>query len=246
MSTNPPPQQTTPTTSTGIDLQTVSYCVSLLGTTIGIVLNLAPGLLFYEVFKKTKKYKEIPEAMLIFNTLCALFWACYWYRYGAAIAYYSALANTVISMVWNTVYLYFPFEGNKTYYMISLFILYDIILQLIYIFAIWIGNIEITGKLAMIVNIMQFAAPGQSILTVLKTGNYSLIPIVSTIVGLLVSMCWLTFGLIEGNLNCIIPNTMGLILSLLQVGVYYFFKMKGGNKKKGSKQEGEELIEVKE
>ena len=233
-------------TSSGIDLQTVSFVMSIIGTVIGVVLNLAPAVLFYEVFKKTKKYKEIPETMLISNTLCALFWACYWYRYGATIALYSAVGNTIISMVWNTLYLYFPFEGKKVHYILSVIVLYDIILQLIYVFAIWIGNIEITGKLAMIVNIVQFAAPGQSILTVIKTGNYSLIPIVSTMVGVLVSFCWLCFGLIQQNWNCIIPNALGLLLSLAQIVVYYYFKIQGKKKGRNSKQQGEELIEVKE
>ena len=79
----------------------------------------------------------------------------------------------------------------------------------------------------MIINIIQYAAPGQSIFTVLKTGNYSLIPITTTIVGVMCSSCWLVFGIIMKNPNCIIPNSMGLA-------------------KKTTDEKGKELVEVKE
>ena len=57
------------------------------------------------------------------------------------------------------------------------------------------------------------------------------------------SSCWLVFGIIMKNPNCIISNSMGLALSLIQIVIYYYFKC---TSKKTTDEKGKELVEVKE
>ena len=45
------------------------------------------------------------------------------------------------------------------------------------------------------------------------------------------------------NPNCIIPNSMGLALSLIQIVIYYYFKC---TSKKTTDEKGKVLVEVKE
>ena len=53
-----------------------------------------------------------------------------------------------------------------------------------------------SGPIAMVINIIQYAAPAQNILQVFKTKDYTLIPISSVISGLGCSFCWLVFGIL--------------------------------------------------
>ena len=227
----------------GVDIKTICDIFTWTGTFIALGLNLTPIVLFIEVFNKKKTYKAIPNLMLVFNVLCGLFWYCYWSRLHQAVPGYSALSNAIISLIFTYLYLYFATEGKCLYFIVACVIVFDICAQLWYCFGVWIPDPEITGKTAMIINIIQYAAPGQSIFTVLKTGNYSLIPITTTIVGVMCSSCWLIFGIIMKNPNCIIPNSMGLALSLIQIVIYYYFKCTA---KKKEDDKGKELVEVKE
>ena len=76
-----------------------------------------------------------------------------------------------------------------------------------------------------------YFAPGEKIYTVIKTGNYELIPIFSTIGTLLCAGCWLIYGIYQVDLNLIIPNILGLLFGFLQMFVYCIYKSKQKNKK---------------
>ena len=224
----------------GVNTELLCTIFSWLGTAFALFLNLTPAVLFINVFKNNKSHKTIPELMLIFNVLCGLFWFCYWFRMDNPVPCYSALGNTVISLIFSFLYLYLAVGKGLMKCFFACFITADICAQIFYVFGSWIQNIDMVGKIAMIINIMQYAAPGQSIISVIKTGNYNLIPITTTIVGVFCSSSWLGFGVIQNNFNAILPNSMGLILSLIQIIIYYYFKC---TEKPANKNE-EELVKV--
>jgi solute carrier family 50 protein (sugar transporter) len=85
---------------------------------------------------------------------------------------------------------------------------------------------DITGFVAMIFNILMYAAPGEKIFQVFKTKQYKLIPIFSTIGGLSCSLCWLIFAIYKMDINMIIPNGLGLLFAILQIIVYLIFYCK--------------------
>jgi hypothetical protein len=71
---------------------------------------------------------------------------------------------------------------------------------------------------------------------VFKTGNYNLVPILSSMVGLVSSICWLMYSLTKSDaidINIFIPNAMGIVLLIIQVVVWIHFY----NKKKKSDEE---------
>ena len=71
-----------------------------------------------------------------------------------------------------------------------------------------------------------YAAPGEKMYTVCKTGNYKLIPIWSTIGAAACSGCWFIYGLVVKDIYVIIPNVLGVICSIIQLIVYSIFKRK--------------------
>ena len=56
-----------------------------------------------------------------------------------------------------------------------------------------------------------------------KTGNFNLIPILSCIVGLLCSSCWLVFGIYTEDINVIIPNALGIVFSIFQITCWVIY-----------------------
>ena len=99
----------------------------------------------------------------------------------------------------------------------------------------------------MIINIISYAAPGQNIIKVIRKGDYKLIPIVTTMAGLLCSMSWTLFGILQKDWNAIIPNSLGIFFSSVNILVWFIFycKSKGNNSNEKSKALVEEGVEMK-
>ena len=91
---------------------------------------------------------------------------------------------------------------------------------------------QVTGKIAMVFNVLMYASPGEKMITVFKTGNYKLIPIWSTLGGTACSACWMIYGIYLVDWNQIIPNGLGVLFSIFQVIVFLFYKLKNGNEVK--------------
>jgi hypothetical protein len=64
---------------------------------------------------------------------------------------------------------------------------------------------------------------------VIKTGNYNLISVLSTTIGLLCSGCWFTFGLYTNDLKVIIPNVLGIIFSIINLSCWIYYYRKASN-----------------
>jgi hypothetical protein len=102
--------------------------------------------------------------------------------------------------------------------------------QLIF-FCFYIGNKSETLKkaisyVAMVINVVMYAAPGEKLLTVIKTNNYKLLPIASSVAAFFNSLSWFMFGLLKGEVGIIVPNVLGMALAVMQLGVFWYAYVK--------------------
>ena len=88
------------------------------------------------------------------------------------------------------------------------------------------------GISANVFNVLMYAATGEKIYRVIKTKNYQLMPIFSIIGAFLSSLCWFIYGLFDFEINVLIPNALGLVLSVVQLIVYFWAYCK--KKKEGT------------
>jgi hypothetical protein len=65
---------------------------------------------------------------------------------------------------------------------------------------------------------------------VFKTKDHNLIPILSSIIGLFCSFTCTVYGFYIYNIKIIIPNIIGIALSLIQIAVWMFFYNYNKNK----------------
>ena len=82
----------------------------------------------------------------------------------------------------------------------------------------------VIGKSAMIFNICMYAAPAQNIVAVFKTKDPTLIPVHTSIIGFLCSSTWFIYGLLDFDINVLIPNVLGIIFTVFQIGVWIYCK----------------------
>ena len=94
-------------------------------------------------------------------------------------------------------------------------------------------------------NILNFISPAQRIVRVCKEKNYSLIPIVTTILGCITSFGWLIFGILIKDLNVIVPNSLSVLISLTNSLIWcYFYCITKGKKESETKENEVEMMET--
>ena len=195
------------------------------GTGIAIYFYLAPAVPFIKLVNDHLKVNEVPGVLLICSFMNCILWADYGLLDDTFQVYLANGIGGAITLIWITIFLIYIGKQN-----IKIALLYIILLMICvggisYVFYFLIDK-DITGKVAMIFNILMYAAPGEKIFKVFKTKKYNLIPIFSTIGGFFCSLCWLAFGIYKGDINLIIPNGLGLFFSILQIVVYLIFYCK--------------------
>ena len=204
-----------------MDLPTI---ISWIGTVIGIILNISPIVMFYSIIKGQKKIEIVPEFMLIFNILCSSLWACYWYlQVDKFVPFFSSAFGLALSEIFALIYLFFLADKDWKKYLLYTFLEINLVVEFNYGLLFVLGDYITVGNIAMVVNIITYITPGQKIYQVIKTKNYNLIPISSTLSGSLCTLCWLIFGLLIWDIRTIIPNGLGLVFATINSGIWTYF-----------------------
>ena len=197
------------------------------GTAIATYFYIAPVVPFWKVLNHKLEYKDSPGVLLIMSFMNCILWADYGLVKNDFMVYFANGIGGTITLVFISVYLVFLAKEN-----IGLSLVY-IVALLAVIFGIMIGffllDYNITGYVAMIFNVLMYAAPGEKIFQVIKTSNYNLIPIFSTVGGLYCSLCWLMYGIYQKDWKLYVPNALGLAFAILQVVIFLIYYLKNKN-----------------
>ena len=89
---------------------------------------------------------------------------------------------------------------------------------------------NLVGWFNVFLGVINAGAPGQKILEVFKTGNYTLIPQITVLFQCACSTLWGIYGLTQGNLKIILPNLIGVALTAIQLFAYFSFYIKNKGK----------------
>ena len=201
------------------------------GTGISTFFYIAPVIPFIKLIKGEISYKESPGILLICSFMNCILWGDYGLLLDRFLIYFANGIGGVITLIWIVIFIIHYVEKR-----FAMALLYNLILIIaivgIAMLFFFIVPYEITGKIAMVFNVLMYASPGEKMITVCKTGNYKLIPIWSTLGGTACSACWMIYGIYLVDWNQIIPNCLGVIFSIIQIIVFLFYKKKNGNEVK--------------
>lgn len=217
--------------------------LNIFNTSLSVILNIVPAVAFINVVKEIDKYTVIPESMLICNLFNGVGWGCYWHLKNAYMPRLCSIICSVLSLFYAFLYLFYRVEKSCLKWLLSVIVVIGICLGGGYL-CLYVFPIGPFGFGLMIVNILMFVSPAQNLGRVFKEKQYKLIPIASTLAGAACSGGWLLFGLINGDINCIVPNALGLVSSIFTAGVYVYFRAQAKDDK--GEDEGQELVEKKD
>ena len=203
-----------------------------IGLAISTYFYLSPVVPYVKVLKGTMKYTDSPKMALLCNIVNCILWIDYGLIKDSLQLYLTCAIGGCLTLIWSSIYLIFLGKKNFCLGLVYNISALAVVLGLLILF--YSIDVEITGYIALVINILMYFAPGEKIYTVIKTGNYELIPIFSTIGTLLCAGCWLIYGIFQVDLNLIIPNILGLLFGFLQMFVYCIYKKKENNKNEES------------
>ena len=198
------------------------------GTLIATYFYLAPVVPFYQVLTNKLKYQDSPGILLIMSFMNCILWADYGLVKNDFMVYFANGIGGTITLIWITIYLIYL--GKKNIGLACAFNLGLLILVVALMIVFYNIDYNITGYVAMFFNVLMYAAPGEKIIRVIKTKDYKLIPIFSTIGGLACSLCWLMYGIYQADWKLYVPNALGLFFAILQVVIYLIYYLKNKDK----------------
>ena len=201
------------------------------GTGISTFFYIAPIVPFIKLIKGEITYKESPGILLICSFMNCILWGDYGLLLDRFLIYFANGIGGVITLIWIVIFIIHYVEKRFAMALLYNLILIVAIVGIAMLFF-FIVPYEVTGKIAMVFNVLMYASPGEKMITVFKTGNYKLIPIWSTLGGTACSACWMIYGIYLVDWNQIIPNALGVIFSIIQIIVFLFYKLKNGNEVK--------------
>ena len=201
------------------------------GTGISTFFYIAPIVPFIKLIKGEITHKESPGILLICSFMNCILWGDYGLLLDRFLIYFANGIGGVITLIWIVIFIIHFVEKRFAMALLYNLILIVAIVGIAMLFF-FIVPYEVTGKIAMVFNVLMYASPGEKMITVFKTGNYKLIPIWSTLGGTACSACWMIYGIYLVDWNQIIPNALGVIFSIIQIIVFLFYKLKNGNEVK--------------
>lgn len=223
--------------------------VSSIGTMISIGLNLTPILLFYRFFKKTAGLETIPETMFITGVFCCATNLAYGIIKDDKILKISNGVCYGLQILYGTIYIFITNKNQVHKLLLYLLIAWDLSFEVLFIF----GNIlefhfgnnfanKFTGIFNIVIGTLNVITPGQNIVKVFKTQNFTLIPIVTIFFQCTCSTLWFVYGLTDMDPMMIVPNLIGTVITTIQMATYFFFycKLHGVPPEPPKKEEEEE------
>ena len=203
-----------------MDPETIKLIFGIIGTILATFFYISPAVPCYKLYKGELNHRNYPGILLA----CSLFNCILWFVYGIELnelmVYVANSSGAIITELWLLCYIYYYAEQNLLY---GIVFNVEILLSLIGILLVFhypIHNPDTTGKVAMIFNTLMYAAPGEKMFTVYKTNNYKILPISTSICGVLCSTSWLIYGIYLGDISMIFPNALGVVFAVLQIIVF--------------------------
>ena len=195
------------------------------GTAIALFFYITPVVPFLKLIKGEITWKESPGILLICSFLNCILWSDYGLLGDKFSVYFANGLGGTITLIFIVIFLIHLANRNIFYSLLYNIVLLAGVIE-IYFLCYYKIDPEITGIAANVFNVLMYAAPGEKMYTVCKTGNYELIPIWSTIGAIACSTSWMLYGFYQGDILLVIPNALGDISALVQIFVYFYIKGK--------------------
>jgi len=197
------------------------------GTGLSAYFFFAPIFPMIKILRGKFDVKDAPYILLSVSLINCILWLVYGLLKNDLPIYLNNTIGGGLTLIWITICIILFVKKKIVFVLGYIFILIIIFIGLSLSFYFFVP-VNITGIIVMVINVLVFAAPGEKIIKVIKTYNYQLIPIFSTLGGLFCSLCWAMYGIYQNDYKVYAPNLLGLGFAIIQIIVYliYYYKNK--------------------
>lgn len=185
-----------------------------------------PDIPLIKIIKNQLKIEEIPIMRLVTNYVISFFW----YFYSDKISYsQNKFANKIgiyCSLAGIGIYLYYEFKINKIDSILNALIILFNSLFFYHYYDFILGNLNMFGKISMIVHLVMLLYPIYLIFLTIKHKDYNYIHFYLSLISLAASIFWFIYG--EINKDFYIKTSYGTqaFLDLIQILLYHNYKRK--------------------
>nr|XP_043636220.1 bidirectional sugar transporter SWEET9-like [Erigeron canadensis] len=208
----------------------LTLAFGLMGNIVSFMVFLSPMPTFYKVYKKksTEGFQSIPYVIGLFS---AMLWIYYALLKGNAML---LITINSVGIFIQTFYLcvfvfYAPKKARmESLKLITLFIIvgFGLIVLLTEFLVKGVKRGVIVGWICLIFSLCVFVAPLGVVRQVIKTKSVEYMPILLSLALTLSAVMWFFYGLLLGDYNIAIPNTLGFTFGIIQIILYFIYKNK--------------------
>lgn len=199
---------------------------------------LSPTISFVKFYKMKEERKEewkyLPGIQIFTILINCMFWTVSGISSEENNMWLVNVIGLIIALIFVFFYWKSAFSGKFKEYFIYLFNVCNILFQLGW------GSFYLMNKLkgktndstlqfghycAMVFNILMYASVFQNVYFTYKTKDYTKLPIIEALIGLVSNICWIAYSFIQkdkGNsyLQILIPNSVSLVILIVFI-IYY-------------------------
>ncbi|XP_013113696.1 sugar transporter SWEET1 [Stomoxys calcitrans] len=210
-------------------MQSLENLVTLLETTavVSTIFQYLSGALICRKYIAKKSTGDSSG----FPFICGFLSCSYWVHYGMLSNEHSVVLVNCVGVTLFLIYtlIYYVFTVNKNAY-VKLFLF---VLTALFGIVFYINTIpepaqaqNFMGIVCLIVTVTFFAAPLANLLHVIRVKNSESMPFPLIVMSFLVSVQWLIYGIIISDTFIQLPNFLGCVLSLVQLGLFVCYPPK--------------------
>ena len=190
-------------------------------------IYISPTIPFFNVLRGLISYEETPGILV-----SATYVNCFcWYIYGDMIfsdqVKICNCIGAICSLCFITIYLVYEIKKYTLDAILNALIIITGSYATYRGLTIVVDDEAIIGKICNLTSIIVFSYPIYLIYKIIREkNNYVLIQIYTAWISLFAYGCWVIYGILIKDVYLLIPNVIGIILSIIQICIYIIFKEK--------------------
>ena len=209
-----------------MEMETVQESFGWVGAVISVLSFIAPVFPYLKVLKGKLSFEDTPAVFVTTSYINYFCWSIYGDMIFSDQLKYSYMIGGIINLVLMIIYLAYEVKKYLVDSILNTLILITGSWALYRALTIIIDDDRIVGKICIATSCIIFFFPIQIVYKVIKDKNYILIPIYNCYLIVLYSICWVVYGIFITDFYIVFPNSIAIILSLVQIVIYLNFKKK--------------------
>ncbi|KAF0889819.1 hypothetical protein E2562_032873 [Oryza meyeriana var. granulata] len=204
-----------------------AFAFGLLGNLISFTTYLAPIPTFYRIYKSksTEGFQSVPYVVALFSAMLWIFYALI--KSNEALLITINAAGCVIETIFIVIYLAYAPKKAKVFTAKILLLLnvgvFGLILLLTLLLSQGERRVVSLGWVCVAFSVSVFVAPLSIMRRVIQTRSVEYMPFSLSLTLTLSAIVWFLYGLLIKDKYVALPNVMGFIFGVVQMGLYVFY-----------------------